>query len=409
MMRANPDLEALYRRAIADPESITRAERNAIWGWPPPEEEDRLCVARTGHTRAELKAKALSNPDDLTLLEAKILCRLDGVQVRMNPSREEQLEYQAYSYRRAKNPSPTEVLCDEAQRALMKLDGEDDRTARLNAVRREFAPRAARLDGLRRQWQEVNRANRLKTGTPWMKAMIQDGLLEGGAECWGFVVFRTGCYGSEEGEAAWQKFRQHFEKVAQTSVLHWNSGPQLWPTFRAVFVEDGEGLDGASDEQLRSRFKTMRDGEGGDHLPKGMRTNCFLVADRAVIESEAVQTPYVPRYTDDIESTVRILPEDPVVYIRAIDPDYVVPVQGAMKKEETWGDDEEMRDFKGEATVALPPVFTWLHYVCFSAENGACTSGPKLRIGWHDIHVQTRTPEAWTRNFAPYSGGISYC
>jgi hypothetical protein len=28
-------LEPLYRRAIANPESITRAERNAILGWPP--------------------------------------------------------------------------------------------------------------------------------------------------------------------------------------------------------------------------------------------------------------------------------------------------------------------------------------------------------------------------------------
>ena len=204
MTRENPDLEPLYRRAIADPESITRAERNAIWGWPPPEEEDRLCVARTGHARAELIAKAFSNPDDLTLLEVKIVYHLDGVQVRMNPSREEQLEPQAYSLRRSMNPSPTEVLFDEAQRALMKLDGEDEKTAWVNAAKREFAPHTAKLDEWRRQWQELDRANRLKTGTHWMKGMIRDGLLEGGAECWGFVVFRTGCYGSEEGEAAWQ-------------------------------------------------------------------------------------------------------------------------------------------------------------------------------------------------------------
>ena len=34
-MISGSDLEPLYRRAIANSESITRAERNAILGWPP--------------------------------------------------------------------------------------------------------------------------------------------------------------------------------------------------------------------------------------------------------------------------------------------------------------------------------------------------------------------------------------
>jgi hypothetical protein len=149
--------------------------------------------------------------------------------------------------------------------------------------------------------------------------MVLDGLFEDGAECWGFVVFRTGCYDGDEGEAAWQKFREHFNKVTEASVLHWNSGLVLWSTFRAVFVEDKEELDSASNEQLRARFRKMRDGDRGEHLlPRGIRTGCFLVADRAVIENEATRTPYVPRYADDLKASVRMRPEDPVVYIRAV-------------------------------------------------------------------------------------------
>jgi hypothetical protein len=73
------------------------------------------------------------------------------------------------------------------------------------------------------------------------------------------VVFRTGCYSGEEGQAAWTRSREHFELVAKTTILHYCNGPGLWPTFRTIFVEDKE-LNGASDDQLRSLFKKMREG-----------------------------------------------------------------------------------------------------------------------------------------------------
>lgn len=78
-MDAKPELEELYRRAAADPRSLSRVERNAILGRPPPEEEDWLCVAKTGLTRAGLVAKAFFNPGELTLCEAQILCHHRGV------------------------------------------------------------------------------------------------------------------------------------------------------------------------------------------------------------------------------------------------------------------------------------------------------------------------------------------
>lgn len=45
----------------------------------------------------------------------------------------------------------------------------------------------------------------------------------------------------------------------------------------------------------------MRDRAGAEHLPKGIRTNCFLVADEPVIKDEAARAPYIPEYTDDLE------------------------------------------------------------------------------------------------------------
>lgn len=79
MATENTNLTELYRRATSDPTSITRAEHNLIHDWPSPEEEDRLCVARTGHTRAELVTIAVANPEDLTYDEAMILYHSKGV------------------------------------------------------------------------------------------------------------------------------------------------------------------------------------------------------------------------------------------------------------------------------------------------------------------------------------------
>lgn len=181
----------------------------------------------------------------------------------------------------------------------------------------------------------------------------------------------------------------------------------------------------------------MRDGAGDEPLPKGIRTSCFLVADRDVIESEAAQAPYVPRYVDDLEASVRIRDDDPVVSIRAVDPDYEDPVKTAESPEQDCegillgGDGAETSDgaesaaaskrhdpeegddmtgFAGGATIALPRVFDWLHFVCFSAERGLGPTEVDRREGWRAIHVQTKVAEtsSWIRNWGANSGGVSY-
>ncbi|KAH6842453.1 hypothetical protein B0I37DRAFT_381962 [Chaetomium sp. MPI-CAGE-AT-0009] len=438
-MEAKPELEELYQRAAADPRSISRAERNAILNHPPPDEEDRLCVAKTGHTRAGVVAKAVANPDELTLCETQILCHSRGVNYdtfeRAGPASQSDIDRLEMEVLQSfREPTPLEKLRNEAMNQLWAIRSAEEITAVLNASNRRLAIEVIEDEATAEKWREFERARRLKVGTPWIRKMLRDGLLEGGADCWGFALFRTGCYHGEEGEAAWQRFRDYLPKVAATSVLHWNSGPELRLSLRVFFMEDKE-LEGASNEQLRARFREMRDEIGGEHLPKGIRTNCFLVADEPVIKSEAAQAPYTPRYMDDSLMGVEILDDDPVVYIRAVDPDYVASTAPVERTTEggagevpgdratptssnspsvspadtnvTTEEEDEMADFKGEATVALPRVFDWLHGVCFHAERGITPTWDG-RKGWQTIHVQTRRPEAWIRNWSPNSGRMQY-
>lgn len=395
--------EELYRRVIASPASATRAERNLIRRLPPPEEEDRLCVARTGLTRDELQAKALSRPEELSYEAAKIAtfgvlfdadAGLDFME------RREQLR------RRYHEPSPLQALQNAAEEALDRDRGEAEKMARLNACRVWMAVDRARREEEDRQWREAAIERRVKKGNRWIRDVLEELQREGNEEeeeeegaggCWGFVVFRTGCYGrGAEGEAAWRRFREYFDRIAEVSVLHWDGGPLLWPLFRAVFVEDDEELEGASDEQLRARFKRMR--EGGQLLPNGIATNCFLVADAAMIESEAVGKMFLPAKVDDV-GTVKWMFDDPVVYIRAVDPDYHEDGQEAGKEERDGG---EMAGYRGEARVALPRVFDWLYWLCFIAKKPAGLDG--RNGGWRDIYLETREPEAWNRNWQSNMG-----
>ncbi|KAK0670182.1 hypothetical protein QBC41DRAFT_390160 [Cercophora samala] len=74
------DMEALYRRAIADASSLTQAETNLIFGWASPEEDERICrIKANGKTRAELIAIAVTNPEQLTKVESELIRRSKGL------------------------------------------------------------------------------------------------------------------------------------------------------------------------------------------------------------------------------------------------------------------------------------------------------------------------------------------
>lgn len=399
------DLENLCRRALADPHSITRDEYNIIWQWPAPDEEDRICVEKTGHTRAELVAKALATPDELTHDEARILHHPRGVHFEKQSS-----IFDLPGVFGNRPFSPLEELRDRASGVVSGAASEDAKRARMNAFDRAMAIEQAEYDERERLVAEWEAARRLARGTAWIKDMIKHGLLDG--DCWGFVVFRTGCYGSKEGDEAWRRFREYFDSAAKATVLHYNSGPLLWPTFSALFVEREE-LDGASCERLRKEFKRMRDGGAGAdrELPKGIQTTCFLVADEATIQCDAVKTGFI------VKDELAFEPQDdpPTVYLRAVHPDF--RLEDSSKAEAgvestsphgVRGQDDGMAGFTGEVTMALPRVFDWLHFVCFHFESGEAWNGRGLGRGWHDIYTQTKVPEKWVREYSPNSGSVHY-
>jgi hypothetical protein len=62
----------LYNRAIANPSSLTDAERRSITRPPPQQEEDDLCRNRCGLSFSELVSKAARNRESLTYQEVTV-------------------------------------------------------------------------------------------------------------------------------------------------------------------------------------------------------------------------------------------------------------------------------------------------------------------------------------------------
>lgn len=132
------------------------------------------------------------------------------------------------------------------------------------------------------------------------------------------------------------------------------------------------------------------------------------MVDEAAIESDAVKIGFMVRDELDFDSHE----DDPVVYLRAVHPDFQIKnsseTEAGVESHGAPEQDGDMAAFTGEVTVALPRVFDWLNCVCFESEQGEAWKGRPLGKGWHDIYIQTKFPEGWIRGFAPNSGRVSY-
>ncbi|KAK4097419.1 hypothetical protein N658DRAFT_561822 [Parathielavia hyrcaniae] len=168
-------------------------------GPPTPREEDRLCVAKTGLTRAGLVAKAVAQPGEFTLCEAKIICHHRGVNHDDNAEETAwaRLEESMRRKKERQEPTPLEKLYNEALARLCAVRSPEETTTLTNALNRQSEIEKAASEANEMMWREHERARIVKVGTPWIKQMLKAGLLEDGAECWGFVVFRTGCLPSK--------------------------------------------------------------------------------------------------------------------------------------------------------------------------------------------------------------------
>ncbi|KAK3941483.1 hypothetical protein QBC46DRAFT_353322 [Diplogelasinospora grovesii] len=429
--------DALHRRAIADPSSLSQAEINAVLNWLSPEDDERICREKGGgRTRAELVAYALSRPEELTKVECHLIMR--------NLSLAEEYRRESENNNPAAPPPPPppdlfelyarmeaaldvlfasygtasltqQQLGEDAYWAVWAAAISDDekRAVQVARVRMAALRAEARFERERHYAGEVLRIKR-ELGTRWIKDMLQEGFDgDGGGDCWGFVCFRTGGYhhhgngDEEEGDddaaaCCWERFQKYYWQTGETVVLEWGSGDRLWPLFRTVFVSDA-ALDGAPTDALRTRFRAMV--EAGE-VPLGIRRDGFIVADDAAIRSDQTKRPYALRE----KGRDSWLPA-PTVFVRAVHPDFgASPLSSVQEQEQQQAAeggnegqstfDDPMAGFTGEVTLALPKVFDFLHFALFFPQHHMG--------GWEAVYRQTKVPTRFSAGFNSANSAPTY-
>ncbi|KAL6362627.1 hypothetical protein LRP88_03920 [Fusarium phalaenopsidis] len=313
------EMRDLYRRAKDDPESLSPAEKNRVFGRIPPEDEERLCQERLGCTKEQLYEKALTQVEDLSMLECDMIIR--GCD---------------YDWKNISNKAT------DLER-IMKLSGED-RDLVLKGREAIKGPAILRAAQKRKQYTKVRAAEarrkseQLKIArqghrAAWVQAMVDRDLPR-----WGFVVMRTE-YSDPRSDEAWKRFQERYDTVGKLIMQSWSGRPpkaELWLTLETVFVSDA-ALDGASADALRERFKSMR-----EDLPEGIRRDCFLVQDKLLAETEWLTVRAVNPNFD---------PEAPLGTLEA-----------SYDSQETSITVQDLEGFSGEIQLPLSKVFDWLHY-----------------------------------------------
>ncbi|KAL0934072.1 uncharacterized protein CTRU02_210871 [Colletotrichum truncatum] len=355
-----PDLKELYQRAIDDSTALTPAELHRILRRPPPEEEDQICRDRTGLTRQQIIAKALTEPETLSKTERQIIAQgvlYDSsdmssawyVPLLELESEDRELAYSARG--KAKGALGNEKDEDTALENVMKLS-----SARAQEAR-EKRRRA------KEQEREALEACRALPRPRWIQELLDAGY---GDRRWGFVCFRTAYEADGVGDEIWDRFKTLYHgEIAKTVLVRtWKrDGPKLYDTHESLFISAPE-LDGMSGEDLRSKFRLMR---SKGEIPKEMRLGCLLVADAGVLKAEWL-------------SEASPFPNRNSTFIKAMDPDYEVAserVEGG---------------FAGEIKMPLHKVFDWLHYTLFAKSET-----------WEQRYVQTK--QRWAlppSEFCPY-------
>ncbi|KAF7853631.1 hypothetical protein EAF04_010622 [Stromatinia cepivora] len=341
--RMSPEDKALYEHvaSLADPTLVTRAEKNQLFGVPPPDEEDHLCLEKVGLTMAELNNKVMTSSDTLSEVEVNII--LFGVKWESSKPRANCRRNLLWSMN----------LVDEEQQLVAKVgdflaNAYDDKINCLAHERkRAFDPARKQRRQQRMQEQRAAMAARWAAGQPkWVQDMLAAKLPQ-----WGFVIFRTDY--REGTDEKWRVFRGIYKMTADTVLRDcWSKPGGLNSTHKSVFISDPL-MDGVDIDCLRQRFKTMRERR---EIPNGRATDCFLVVDETILNHPVIssKTLYKPKAPGDLN------PWESTLFLRAVDPDYneSVPVTSQAN---TSG-------FKGDITIPLPKVFDWLYY-CFMSKS----------------------------------------
>lgn len=314
----NEAMRALYQRAKDDPESLSPAERNRVFGRIPPEDEERLCQERLGCTKDQLYEKALTQGDDLSMLECDMIIRGCDYDWKNTSNKATDLE------RLMKLSADDRILILKGREAI-----KGPSILRATEKRKQYTRVRA---GEARQKAELLRQARNGHRADWVQNMVDRDLPQ-----WGFVVMRTE-YSDPRSDEAWKKFQERFDTVGKLIMQSWSGRPpkaELWKTLETVFVSDA-ALDGASTDVLRERFKSMREG-----LPEGIRRDCFLVQDKLLAEEWLT--------------------------IRAVNPDFDAEAplgteDVSYTEQKTSITVKDLEGFCGEIQLPLSKVFDWLHY-----------------------------------------------
>ncbi|KAL7921209.1 hypothetical protein ACQKWADRAFT_321683 [Trichoderma austrokoningii] len=300
--RLSPEEKALYLRIIADPASVTRADKNQVFERPPPDEEDRLCKEKVGITMEELRHKVLSNPDTLTEDECDIMCLGVAKRNKSNHKDDRKLSDQVL-----------DIVSTQQDIEIQRRSW--DRRATFDQVRTE------QRKNRRQQLIAERAAIWYAPMARWVKHMFDANLSR-----WGLVIFRTAYgEGSDDKWALFQKiYDQHTSKQLRCC---WDKAIRLLASHNPLLGE----------------------------IPAGIATDCFLVADQAVIDDPNLtsKTPYYkpkgPGEADPWQFTITV---------RAINPDY-----GASVPMPSEGD---LAGYEGEIAIPLPKVADWLYYSFFA-------------------------------------------
>ncbi|UPK92329.1 hypothetical protein LCI18_003264 [Fusarium solani-melongenae] len=298
------EMRDLYRRAKDDPESLSPAEKNRVFGRIPPEDEERLCQERLGCTKEQLYERALTQAEDMSMLECDMVTDLERIM---------------------KLPAEDRDLVLRGREAIKG-------PAILRAAEKRKQYTKVRAAEARRRSEELKSAS-LGHRAAWVQDMVDRDLPR-----WGFVVMRTE-YSDPRSDEAWKQFQERYETVGKLMMQSWSGRPpkaELWLTLETVFVSDA-ALDGASANALRERFKSMREG-----LPEGIRRDCFLVQDKLLAEAEWLT-------------------------IRAVNPDFdpeapLGTIEVSYESQDTSISVQDLEGFSGEIQLPLSKVFDWLHY-----------------------------------------------
>jgi len=318
--------KAMHQRIVANPTTVTRAERNQIYRHPTPEEEDRLCRDKVGLTMPELKGKAIANSDTLTETECDLIVYGAGYD-RGDPGSGSNSFWFIYL-------PPDDIQLVQKARELLVSDYE-------NEVFNRAYKRSRHFDPVRRERKAQQKQDLLKAARPqWVHDMYDAKLPK-----WGFIIFRT-AYG-EGTDAKWQGFQFTYDMTMITVLCKcWRRAANLSSTHRPVFISDSS-LDKADVDLLRRQFKIMR---AQNQIPDRIATDCFLIVDEAVlnhrvISSKIIYTPKAPGDLDPWQSTLSL---------RAVDPDHDASAPAPSEA--------DLSEYEGEITIPLPRVFDWLYY-----------------------------------------------